>query len=279
LALVMLAGIGIDLLRRVRSRPAMTACIALIVVVMGEYSVQPSAMSRDVLPTAAHRWLVDGGPHTRALDCAPITLESESVGWLTRGRITLAGAAIESCAGPQLPALLAANGFTHVIERGTFKGLSLAQDGLAIAARFDNGTIYAVTARPPAVYTAATVGFEPREHDATWSWRGIGDDASLIVVNISGVAMPAVLHIELAAFQRPRELEFHVDGARVHTVLVQPGPQWYEIGPIGILPGSHQVVFHSVDAPTIATAAVAANARVQRSFAVGNVEWRAEGQR
>ena len=268
LAAVMLAGIGIDRLRRAGTGVAMAGCVTLIVLTMGEYAVRPSAMSRDVLPTAAHRWVMTHDKHARVLDCTPLTTESESIGWLTRGQVTLVGAAIDSCDDAELPALLAANGFTHVIERPPFKDSRLTRDGLALDAGFDDGRLYAVTARPPAIYTAATTGFHPRQQDSNWSWRAIGDEGMWIVVNTAGVQLPAMLRLELSAFDRARDLEINLDGLCVRALRVQPGQQVYEIGPIPVSPGSHELVFHPVDAP--ATASV--------TFAVGPSQWKIDGQ-
>ena len=62
----LLAGIGVDYLRRAGTTRARIFCVALVALVMGEYAVSPSAMWRDVLPTAAHRWVVQQpGPDAR----------------------------------------------------------------------------------------------------------------------------------------------------------------------------------------------------------------------
>ena len=53
----LLAGIGVDYLRRAGTRRAQIACLALVALAAGEYAVSPSALWRDVLPTAAHRWV------------------------------------------------------------------------------------------------------------------------------------------------------------------------------------------------------------------------------
>ena len=278
LAAVLVAGIGIDRLLRAGTRRSRIACLALVVLVVGEYVVRPSAMSRDVLPTAAHRWVATHAADARVLDCAAQTVESESVEWLTRGRVTLAGAAIESCAEAQLPELLAANGFTHVIERQPFDELR-SKAGLKIQAQFDDGRLYAVTAEPPAIYTATTVGFHRRERDEEWTWRWIGGDGTWIIVNTMGAPLSVLLHLELAAFGRARDLEVFLDGQRVHAMRVQPAKQLYAIGPLQVLPGSRELVFHPVDAPTIASEAVTTADQRRLSFAVGASRWDVEGPR
>lgn len=278
LAAVLIAGIGIDRLLRAGTGRSRIACLGLIVLIVGEYAVRPSAMSRDVLPTAAHRWVVTHAPAARVLDCAALTMESESVEWLTRGRVTLAGGAIESCAEAQLPELLAANGFTHVIDRQPFDELH-SKAGLKIQAQFDDGRLYAVTAEPPAIYTATTVGFHRREHDEDWTWRWIGGDGTWIIVNTMEAPLSVLLHLELAAFDRARDLEVFLDGQRVDFMRVQPGKQLYVIGPLRVLPGSRELVFHPVDPPTIASEAMATADRRRLSVAVGASRWSVEAPR
>ena len=46
----LLAGIGVDYLRRAGTRRAQIACLALVALAAGEYAVAPSALWRDVLP-------------------------------------------------------------------------------------------------------------------------------------------------------------------------------------------------------------------------------------
>ena len=85
----LLAGIGVDRLRRAGTKRAQIVCVALVVLAAGEYAVWPPALWRDVLPTTAHRWVVQQVDHVRALDCTPLNQESESVQWLTGYRVTL----------------------------------------------------------------------------------------------------------------------------------------------------------------------------------------------
>ena len=53
----LLAGIGVDRLRRAGTRPARLAGVALVALAAAEYAVSPTSLWRDVLPTAAHRWV------------------------------------------------------------------------------------------------------------------------------------------------------------------------------------------------------------------------------
>lgn len=151
----LLAGIGVEYLRRTRTRRAQMVCVALVALAAGEYVVSPSAMWRDVLPTTAHRWVMQQGHGVRVLECTPLTQESESVQWLTDSRVTLLGGSISDCTDATLSQKLAANGYTHLLVRhNTAQGQSFAdfpaRDGLRVAARFEDGQVFAVTAQAPA---------------------------------------------------------------------------------------------------------------------------------
>ena len=69
----LLAGIGVEYLRRAGTRRAQIVCVALVALAAGEYMVWPPALWRDVLPTSAHRWVTRQPDRLRVLDCAPLT--------------------------------------------------------------------------------------------------------------------------------------------------------------------------------------------------------------
>ena len=100
----LLAGIGIDYLWRTASRRAQIACLVLVALAAGEYAVVPSALSRDVLPTAAHRWVMEQPGDPRTLDCIPHDPDSESVEWLSNNRVTLLGRVTSDCTEPDFSA-------------------------------------------------------------------------------------------------------------------------------------------------------------------------------
>ena len=152
----LLAGIGVDRLRRAGTMRARMVCLALVMLAAGEYAVSPSALSRDVLPTQAHRWLMQQSGRVRAVDCTPLDPESESVEWLSGNRVTLLGAVIRNCADANLPRTLAANGYTHLlVRRQAASGAPLDERpppaGLRLAARFDDGEVFAVTGETAAI--------------------------------------------------------------------------------------------------------------------------------
>src|SRR4029078_11118738 len=115
-------------------------------------------MSRDVLPTAAHRWVMQQSEPLRVLDCTSLNQESESVQWLTAARVTMLGGSIRDCREPHLPQKLAATGYPHLlVRRDADDGQSLMDrsepDGLHLAARFADSRVFEVTAQRPAIYT------------------------------------------------------------------------------------------------------------------------------
>ncbi len=239
----------------------------------------------------ARRAADDGAPlgrrsspdRVRVLDCTPLTQESASVQWLTGDRVTLLGGSIGDCTEPNLSQKLAANGYTHLlVRRDTADGRWFADhplpDGLRVAARFDDGQVFAVTARTPAIYTAAMTGFFPREHDAEWSWRWMGADAAWTIVNTSAQPIVATLGLELSAFHRARRMEVRLDGRPVQTLVVEPSRRIYQIGPLTVPPGDHELVFHPAEAPTVAGDVIDNGDRRPLSFALGTWSWTVRGE-
>jgi len=273
LMVALLAGIGWDRLQRLGRSGAQFAAVALVVLVAGEYAVNPSAMSRDVLPTAAHRWVAQQHGHWQVLDCTPLNSESESVQWLTAGRVTMLDGAIDDCSDGHLPETLAAKGYTHLLERIAPGDSRPARDGLRLAARFDDGQVSTVVAPIPAIYTAAVSAFHRREQDAEWAWRWMGGDGTWTIENTGRVAIVATLHIELSAFARSRQLEMRLDGRPVQTLRVDIPRRLYQIGPLDIPPGRHELVFRPMEPPTVPRE-VGDNIDARRlSFAIGEWHW------
>ncbi|HMD35249.1 MAG TPA: hypothetical protein VKH42_09790 [Vicinamibacterales bacterium] len=256
----LLAGLGIDRLRRSAMPLARVAWVALVTVAVGEYGVSPSALSRDVLPTAAHRWAARQTDRVRVLDCTPLDRESESVQWLTGYRVSLLTGAIRDCGEPNLSQKLAAHGFTHVLRRG---------------AGFDDAQLMAIQAPVPAVYTDAMTGFSPREHDAEWTWRWMGGDASWTIVNTRDRAVVASLDLEASAFHDTRRMDVVLDGRPLQTVVVEPPRRSYQIGAFTLTPGAHELAFRPVGAPTVAADAIGNGDLRPLSFAIGAWTWNA----
>jgi hypothetical protein len=189
---------------------------------------------------------------------------------------------IDDCTEPNLSQKLAANGYTHLLVRRPsadeqrFADRS-APDGLRVAARFDDGEVFAVTAHAPAIYTATMTGFSRREHDAERSWRWMGGDAGWRVVNTSPRPIVAALGLEMSAFHRARRMELLLDGLRVQTLVVEPSRRIYELGPLTIAPGEHALVFHPTEGPTVAGDVINNGDPRPLSFALGTWNWTVRG--
>lgn len=277
----LLAGIGLDALRRSGARAATAVTIALVAVFVAEYSVSPSAMSRDVLPTTTHRWVADQPGPLHVLDCAPLSPESESIRWLSNGRISPADAS-DDCLEPEFPGKLAAGRYTHlIVRRQSDAGRRFATfalpGGLGLARHFPAADVYTVTASPPAIYTAGVQGFSPRESDAAWSWRWMGTDASWTIVNTTDVALAATTALELSAFHHTRRLEIRIDGRLALALDIGTERRVYTLGPFRLSPGAHLLVFHPVEPPNTAGTLIGNGDTRALSFAIGTWRWTSEG--
>ena len=121
-------------------------------------------------------------------------------------------------------------------------------------------------------------GFFPREHDADWSWRWMGADAAWTIVNTSNRPIVATLGLELSAFHRARRMELRLDGRPVQTLVVEPSRRIYQLGPLTIVPGDHELVFHPAEAPTVAGDVISNGDRRPLSFALGTWSWTVQSE-
>ena len=274
----LLAGIGADFLRRAGTTRARTTCASLLALVAVEYAVAPQALSRDVLPTAAHRWVMQQQGRERTFDCTPRDDGSASVQWLTGGRVLQPASSTTDCTEPNLSHKLAASGYAQLlVRRGTAAGQWFvkrpAPASLRVVANFEDGVVFAVTEVSPEIYTAATTGFFPREHDAEWSWQWMGAEAAWTIVNTSGRPVIAAISLEVSAFHRARRMELALDGLPAQAVVVGPLRRVYQIGPLTVPSGSHQLAFHPAESPTVAHDVIKNGDQRPLSFAVGDWSW------
>jgi hypothetical protein len=280
----LLAGIGAERLWRSGTRGARIACVSLLALAAGEYAVWPPALWRDVLPTRAHRWAARQSGPVHVLDCTPLTPESESVQWLTGSRISLRPGWFDDCMQPNLSDKLSAAGYTHLlVQRHTSEGRWFVSrptpEGLQLAARFRDGEVFAVTARPPLVYTEQMTAFYSREYDETRTWRWMGPEASWTIVNRSDRPMVAAVDVEMSAFHGARRLTLLLDGLEVQTLIVEERRGLERIGPLALTPGDHELVFHPADPPTVADDLTNNGDPRPLSFGIGTWQWRVEGER
>jgi hypothetical protein len=283
LATALMAGAGFEILRRSANRAAQMAAPVLAILLAFEYGVSPSAMSRDVLPTPAHRWVAAQAGSIRALDCVALTAESQSVAVLSRNRIVIGGGDMD-CSQPEFAQTLAAGEYTHwLIRRGSPQDIgpwpSAPIAGTRVAAAFADAEVLEISASKPVVYTATLAGFSPRERDASWSWRWIGQTAVWVVTNTTGAPVAASLELELAAFYTTRHLDVLLDGRTIATLRVGLERSPYLIGPMSLTPGNHALLFRPVEnAEAAATLLHNTDAR-PLSFAFGSWHWIAGGAR
>ena len=273
-----LAGIGVDVLMRAGTRRARLVCVSLLALAAAEYSVLPSALWRDVLPTAAHRWVTQQANATRVLDCHPLTQESASVQWLTDSRVTMLSHAVSDCSEPNFAQKLAAHDYTHLLVRqqsalGPLTEPSRVPEGFRLAATFDDGLVLAVTARRPLIYTSVMAGFSPREHDREWSWRWMGSGAAWTITRTTPLPIVAALDIEASAFQHDRQVTVWLDGAQVQSLVVERARRTYRLGPFTFPHGAHELVFRATEPPAVADDVHHNGDRRPLSVAIGTWRW------
>jgi hypothetical protein len=278
----LLAGIGIDFLRRAGSTRATFACAALVALVGVEYVVAPQTLWRDVLPTTAHRWVVRQDRDIRALDCAPLNSKSQSIQWLSGHRVLLSARPGGDCTGPNFSDTLAAGRYTHLlVRRDTAEGrwfANRAASGFRVAADLEDGQVLAVTASNPPIYTAAMPGFFRREHSANGTWRWMAKDAAWSITNTGLHPTVATLEVELWAFRHPRSLELRLDGHHVQNVAVTRARHFYKVGPLTIPAGDHALTFHAAEAPTNGDERSRGGNQRAVSIAVGTWSWIVRGE-
>jgi len=273
---VLLAGIGASRLFAHRAAAPRIIGVGLVALAVAEYAVWPPALSRDVLPTAAHRWVMQQGAGTRALDCEPLTQESLSVRWLTDGRIDLLDGTFGNCAEPQVAGKLWAEGFTHVLVRDRRQRQWLNdhgdREGFHAQVRFADADIFAVLPADAPIYTRRMTGFWPREHADGRSWRWMGAEASWTIVS-TAPQTHALLELDLDAFHVKRPLAVRLDGGGEQMLDVEPGSRTYRIGPLALTAGSHLLTFRSAMPPTMADGVAGNGDRRALAFMVGQWKW------
>lgn len=257
---VLLAAIGFGVLRERATTAARWLSVALVVMVVAEYVVAPSAASREVWPSTAHRWIHDHATGLRALDCTPYTDRTSSDAWLTKGRIQLLGGSFPDCGEPHLAAKLAALGFTHLLVRaGTddahlYAGDAPAGSGLSLVLRDADASLWQVTARLPTIFVDSMSGLLPREYGPAHSWRWMEHRADWRIMNPGAGAITATLRLELSAFARPRVATVLLNEVEVGHVMVDQEQRVHVIGPMVVPRGHHTLSFVTPSPETLSIA-------------------------
>lgn len=240
-----LAGAGVALLLERRSRTSTGIAVGLLALAAFEY-VPALPMSRDVLPTSAHRSLADAAS-VRVLDCTtPTAGATAGVPWLMRPEVVFSSGPLADCGESDLGAKLAAFGFTHLLIRLDSAAASWiasggVPDGVREFGRMRDASIFEVTATKPSLYVTELSGFYPREYSQRDSWRWMGPRGTLTVLNITHGPVTATLDVELEAFGAERRIEVSLDDAPVGTLRVGGKPEWHTIGPLTLPIGSHTI--------------------------------------
>ena len=274
---VLLAAFGLQFLWNARTMRARAACALLLALAVTEYAVWPPALWRDVLPTSAHRWAMQQPAGLRVLDCAPLTVESESVQWLTGQRVAMRPEGTE-CIGPQSAGALAAAGYSHVLVRqggpeSRWIRVRGVPAGLQSAAHFRDSAVLRITTPADRVYTVLMTGFHPREYDGQRTWRWMGREASWDIVNDGSGTIVAAVDIELEAFREARELRLLLNGRDVQTLVVEESRRRHRIGPLVLTPGRHRLLFHAAEPPTVPADHPGSQDRRPLSVMFGASEW------
>lgn len=235
----LLAGAGFELLWRRNARGR--ACAALLLGLTAfEFWPGPPWRWRDVLPTAAHRWLAAQPGPLRVLDCVPPVRYSDLLALPLLGHdASLLGPADDDCGEPGLADKLRAAAWTHVVVRDGSRALARLDagglaEGLVRGPRFDDAAVFRVAAGPPRPHVAELRGFFTREYKGALSWRWMSRAATLEIAG-PGAGSGVVLELELRAFPRARRVSWFLDDRPQGTLDV--GIDWdrheLRLGPLG----------------------------------------------
>jgi hypothetical protein len=265
LGLTTLAGAGVAWLASRPTRPARLVLALLLAVAAVEY-LPPQPLWRDVLPTPAHRALVDRAD-ARVLDCTtPGPGATAGLSWLMKAAIVPAAGAVADCYEPELGAKLAAFDITHVILRREVDRLGWiasggAPDGTARVLGLDDVALFEVRAAKPVFYIVDVEGLHPREFQGADSWRWMGPRAALSVANLTGAVRRGSVELELEPLAGATSVTVSSGAGETFTWAIAPGPHWYAAGPIAFAPGTQSVSIQAVDAAVPAALGIAADSR------------------
>lgn len=277
----LLAGVGVSTLWRRGTTRARMVCVALVFLVAGEYAVAPSAMSRSVWPTEAHRWVHDQAAGVTVLECVPESPATTGAAWLTHARITKLQGLFADCGEPQLGDKLAATGFTHVIvpddsgDAADFRA-GRAPEGLRLAVQYDTVALWTVTALRPPVYVDTLTGWSDRERhpDAPGhSWRWMGAEATWTIVNTGRDVIRAQLTAELWAFHHAREIVVSLDSNEVEALQIATTRRGHVMRPLVLSPGTHTLTFRASTPPDRPAGLGLGDDQRALSLAIGRWHW------
>jgi hypothetical protein len=248
-----------------------------------EYAPVPPWPWRDVLPTAAHRWIEQQPGPVRVLDCVPPSLPEWTVPALMSHPMLFLTPPLDDCADPDLAQQLASRGLTHVLVRkqtpvGAWTERVGPPAGLRLVRAFDDASVFAVTTlrETPPIVGAASLGLYEREFEGQQTWRWMAEEARMTVLNTTGKDLSAHLDLELAAFLSVRHVAVLINARIAADLLVDPAPPTephrYRVETV-LPPGETVVVIRSLEPPAVPADVGTSNDRRSLSIALGSWRW------
>lgn len=272
LMIALLAGVAISslraggeprhpgLARRVGLRP-----LALLLLVCAAFEYAPIRWrSRDILPTAAHRWLAEQPLPMRVLDCVRPDADSALLPWLMHRDVTFLSSAVATCEAPGIAPMLAALGYTHILARDAVASGVLPEAAattvrtwpreLALLQTFSGMRVFAVTARPAPVVIADIRGFYEAESRGDDRWQWLGQHGEWVVRNTTARTLDAQLDMTLTAFARPRHLTLTLGARPPETLQIPSSARRFRLNLRRLSPGDHRLTFEAREPATHAGA-------------------------
>jgi len=273
----LLAALGVAALLRRRTRSATLAACALIALTSLELAPWPPFRWRDVMPTPAHRWLLDRREAVKVLDCVSAAEPAERGVPRLFGQGLFQLSATGDCSEPGLPGKLAAQEFTHlIVRRASRDGELLARRGPAAGLRlvheFDDAWLLAVEAPPATLYLELGSDFYLRQHHADRSYRWMGRQGVLKIVSRSRSAQRVTLRLALHSMPFPRRMLYAVgSGAPLELGVATNEPTPFLLGPLELSPGATLIRLWSAEPATVADSVLHNGDRRELSVAIW--EW------
>ncbi|MDH3745473.1 MAG: hypothetical protein OES47_10275 [Acidobacteriota bacterium] len=278
LATAFLAALGAAWLSR-RSRSGKILAISLVVLAAIELAPFPPFRWRDVLPTAAHRWLDDRPGPIQVLDCVSLENRAEHPSYAKfRHEIKLRGG-FGDCGDPQFGLGLAARGFTHLLVRrksplGDWLDKRPAPTGTVQVGDFEDALLYQVQDPAPSpIRLEFTSGFHWREYLGEETYRWMSGKGILGVVNPTSVTFEAIVELRLHSFPGPRGIEVEFGQVPVTRLEVTTEPTVYTLPTLAIPSGTHTLVLRSHEPPVVADTVLANGDVRELSIAVWDIRW------
>lgn len=234
--------------------------VALAAVPLLMFEFLPGAPhTRDVLPTSAHRWVVEQGPAQAVFECAESSMADANVSWLMRRSVGHVGTVVADCGEPALAQKLRTLGFEYLLLRTDVPARTDIERQLGPAfSRVYQGadaSVFAIAGAAVPVYVGALEGADRREYDGPRSWRWAGARVSVPLINVSASPQSPRLGLTLSAFGIPRQVRVTLDGVAVTVLRVPSEDTVFELGPLTLSPGQHQLVLESLE-PALSPAAI-----------------------